>query len=1427
MKNKKGFTLIELLLTIALLAVISIISFVSINAIINKNKDNECNSLVNNIKMAAKEYLSDNRYNSNFTIENNKVVITAADLISQNYLNGDIVNPYDKDVEIDPSAIKVIIEMYVDRTVKEVKITESDGTTEAFNGCQLSSNGGVLSGIRITRKVNKSYQINYLLNGGKPGNKAPNTASYESTIEISNPTKTVNITFNDNPNASANTEGAIFSSSATTVSQNFDGWTTNTNMGLSSGALTGTTNNPTTSWTGSKTQNTYFKQLRSNNGTVTLVANWNLVQLALPTVTKEHHDCGWNTSKTSATIEYPSGGTYTIASNAKSNINLYAFCDAAHYLVTADATNGSISTTEGWEGTGASATKSITYGTNYGTLPVPTRKGFTFEGWYTTPSGGTKIESTTQMTSTNDHTVYAHWNGVELSFNNQTLSSGTYGVNYTSNAFTGATNGTDNYTYTIKSGAPEGATINSSNRTISFTNSTQAGTYNVIITVTDNVSGKTKDATMTITITKAQCTAPTNLAISTTGIITWNASPNALSYEISLDNTNYSPVVSGVNYESTITSTTGNRTIYVRSICNSTNYNTPSTAVSTSVSVYKVTLTKGKGINTISGEGNYIKNATVNINATTISGYVWDKWTNEGNIVSTIKAYSAQITSDWAYTANATGNTYTIAYELNGGYAQIGTPSTGTYDEDVYIPNPSKTITITGKANGTGATVGTKTSGSQTFIGWTSNDLGNNAKTGTASNNITTSWTGGNTQNNYFKNLTESNSVTMIASWEPVGIALPTLASYSGLCKWYSASSGGVELGEGGAIYIPSANSYTAITVYARCEPSLDLGPQHNSDALFGNTTIKRNQIKSITFANSINGHTVDNTTCWDVGSIKDGTILAWTTGADADGLYDITIGSEGGVLARSSYSLFENLTNMTTINNTNNLNTKYITAMDNMFRSCGKLTSLDANSWDTSNVTDMKEMFLYATRLNNVNISNWNTAKVTNMMAMFERTTALTNLNISNWDTRSVLNMSYMFDGSGINTLNISDWDTGNVTGMRNMFARTSNLTTLDASNWDTRNVKYMTEMFNGAISLSDAKIGNWDTSNVIDMMRMFENARSLQTLNINNWNVSSVTNMQNMFDNARGLQTLNLNNWDVSSVIYMGSMFSSTHSLKNLKISNWNTSNVAGIMSMFYNANNLTELDIGNWNVSNVKGMSETFRSTHNLTHLNISNWNTSSVTSMQNLFNNASNLTELEIGNWDVSNVKSISGTFSGTKKLTHLNINNWNTSSVTNMQNLFYNTGLITLDISNWDTRNVGAMDNMFLSSYNLTTVYVGNNWNTDNVTNSTNMFLNARSIVGGAGTTYNSSYIDKTYAKIDGGTSSPGYFTAIPGSGGGINAAQPSSIFSSIVNVSSPYNTINECNNNCGTSCLTGTNGYVCPTYNCNSGVLSGTNCYEY
>lgn len=115
-------------------------------------------------------------------------------------------------------------------------------------------------------------------------------------------------------------------------------------------------------------------------------------------------------------------------------------------------------------------------------------------------------------------TVYANWIINELTFEDQTLDSGTYGTVYTSNVFTGASNGSGSYTYTIKSGAPDGATIDSINRTISFTSTTTPGTYNVVVTAKDSNTNKTKDATMTIIINKKSSTLSLS---STSGTLTY------------------------------------------------------------------------------------------------------------------------------------------------------------------------------------------------------------------------------------------------------------------------------------------------------------------------------------------------------------------------------------------------------------------------------------------------------------------------------------------------------------------------------------------------------------------------------------------------------------------------------------------------------------------------------------------------------------------------------------------------------------------------------------------------------------------------------------------------------------------------------------------------------------------------------------------
>ena len=64
--------------------------------------------------------------------------------------------------------------------------------------------------------------------------------------------------------------------------------------------------------------------------------------------------------------------------------------------VTFNPNGGSVSTTS----------KTVTVGGAYGTLPTPTRTGWTFEGWY---DGSTKITASSTVTRTTAHTLLAHW----------------------------------------------------------------------------------------------------------------------------------------------------------------------------------------------------------------------------------------------------------------------------------------------------------------------------------------------------------------------------------------------------------------------------------------------------------------------------------------------------------------------------------------------------------------------------------------------------------------------------------------------------------------------------------------------------------------------------------------------------------------------------------------------------------------------------------------------------------------------------------------------------------------------------------------------------------------------------------------------------------------------------------------------------------
>lgn len=88
------------------------------------------------------------------------------------------------------------------------------------------------------------------------------------------------------------------------------------------------------------------------------------------------------------------------------------------YDVTFDANGGSSPSITG---------KDVVYDAQYGPLATTSKVGYTFLGWYTAASGGTKVEESTKFTQTSNQTLYAHWqaNTYTVTFDVQSGSGGT------------------------------------------------------------------------------------------------------------------------------------------------------------------------------------------------------------------------------------------------------------------------------------------------------------------------------------------------------------------------------------------------------------------------------------------------------------------------------------------------------------------------------------------------------------------------------------------------------------------------------------------------------------------------------------------------------------------------------------------------------------------------------------------------------------------------------------------------------------------------------------------------------------------------------------------------------------------------------------------------------------------------------------------
>ena len=334
-----------------------------------------------------------------------------------------------------------------------------------------------------------------------------------------------------------------------------------------------------------------------------------------------------------------------------------------------------------------------------------------------------------------------------------------------------------------------------------------------------------------------------------------------------------------------------------------------------------------------------------------------------------------------------------------------------------------------------------------------------------------------------------------------------------------------------------------------------------STEATFLRTRILRNKIEKITITNSLEGHTKNNVDCFDAGSYGKGKILSWVEDKDANGLYEVTIGSEEKIFPNSCLGLFAQLTNLKELNGLEHLNTFNCSTMAYMFYNDNNLTSLDISRLKTKNVEKMNEMFHGLQKITSLDVSHLDTSKVDNMTHMFTDCRSLKTLDVSNFNTSKVTTMANMFSRlQTVQTLDLRNFNTSNVTDMKYMFYYDSNLKSVNVSSFDTSNVTHMDFMFYNT-KLDNINVSNFDTSKVRNMECMFDSIRSLKTLDISNFDTSNVVNFDNMFQACNYLEKIYVGDkFILNSSSTSKRMFWGCNKLKGGSGTTWNENHIDG---------------------------------------------------------------------------------------------------------------------------------------------------------------------------------------------------------------------------------------------------------------------------
>lgn len=148
------------------------------------------------------------------------------------------------------------------------------------------------------------------------------------------------------------------------------------------------------------------------------------------------------------------------------------------------------------------------------------------------------------------------------------------------------------------------------------------------------------------------------------------------------------------------------------------------------------------------------------------------------------------------------------------------------------------------------------------------------------------------------------------------------------------------------------------------------------------------------------------------------------------------------------------------------------------------------------------------------------------------------------------------------------------------------------------------------------------------------------------------------------------------------------------------------------------LERVNIASWGAIN--NVNELFRNTLSLASLNETEWNMANIIGAANMFF-GSGIRSLDCSNWNVSANQNFSNMFRDCPYLRSVKCSNWNTAAGTNFTSMFMAcVSLEEIDVANWNVGNNTNFAYMFQSCRSLKSINVAN-WNTSKATVINNMF----------------------------------------------------------------------------------------------------------